>query len=113
MKTTCYSQRPCTSLVFVKAGVPQGFVIGPLIFLVYINDILNEIIASVRLFTDDTSFYIIVDNPNSAAVTLISDLRHITYWEDKIDVNASFFFFPHLQKNIKLSITRLYISAIC
>ena len=65
---------------FVKAGVPQGSVIGPLIFLLYINDIVNEINVSVRLFGDDTSLYIIVDNPNSVAVTLNNDLRHITNW---------------------------------
>ena len=62
---------------FVTAGVHQGSVLGPLMFLVYINDIVNEINAYVRLFADDTNLYIIVDNPNSAAVTL-NDLRHIT-----------------------------------
>ena len=41
----------------VKSGVPQGTVLGPLPFLIYINDIELQITSSIRLFADDSALY--------------------------------------------------------
>ena len=54
--------------------------LGPLLFLVYINDIVNDIGSNIRLFADDTSLYIVVDNPLVAAETLNADLEKISCW---------------------------------
>jgi hypothetical protein len=42
-------------------------ILGSLLFLLFINDIVTDIKASITLFADDTSLYVTVDNPQNAA----------------------------------------------
>ena len=65
---------------FIKTGVPQVSILGPLLFLLFINDIVNEIRANIRLFTNDASLYLIVEHPEVTAQLLNIDLETIAKW---------------------------------
>ena len=41
----------------VNAGVPQGFILGPTLFLLYINDLPDDVICNIAIYDDDTTFY--------------------------------------------------------
>ena len=61
----------------VNARVPHGSIIGPL-FLIYINDLSNNLSSNCKLFADDTSLFSAVNNIYTSATTLSQDLKAIT-----------------------------------
>ena len=63
----------------VISGVPQGSVLGPILFLLYINDIVKDIHGTVRLFADDTMIYMIIRSENDAA-RFQQDLDLLSEW---------------------------------
>ena len=67
----------------VLAGVRQGSTLGPLLFLVYINDLPDGLKSNAKLFADDTSLFTIVKGKNESAIILNDDLQLISSWAYK------------------------------
>ena len=70
----------CSSYSVVKYGVPQGSVLGPLLFLIYINDLERNIKSNIKFFADDTMLFSIVKDPTISANNLNHDLGIIQQW---------------------------------
>ena len=80
----------------VNAGVPQGFILGPTLFLLYINDLPDDVICDIAIYADDTTLYSKCDQASDLwqqlelVSELESDLRGTVDWKKKwlVDFNA-------------------------
>ena len=64
----------------INAGVPQGSILGPLLFLIYINGLTEGLTTNVKLFADDTSLFSVVHDTQTFANDLNKDLEIINNW---------------------------------
>ena len=64
----------------ILAGVTQDSILGPLLFLIYINDLPNELKSNAKLFADDTSLFTLVKDKNESTSILNNDLFLISKW---------------------------------
>ena len=64
----------------VKAGIPQGSKLGPILFLIYINDITKDIESDILIFADDTSLLASGKTVEKTAEILNRDLEKISKW---------------------------------
>lgn len=85
--------------VTVNSGVPQGSVLGPLLFLIFINDLSNRVTVPIRLFADDCVLYSRIET-ESDQINLNNNLQKIKDWceEWQMTLNAD--------KTVFMSITR-------
>ena len=76
--------------VKILAGVPQGSVLGPLLFLIFIDDIVHAVTHSrIRLFADDTCLFLEIDDRKQSAYFINEDLKNIGEWSHQWLVNFS------------------------
>ena len=94
----------------ISCGVPQGSVIGPLLFLMYINDIHNSSAKfSFCLFTDDTNLLYADTNLKSLEKTVSSELLKVSNWfnSNKLTLNvkkSNYVIFRPYQRKLNYSV---------
>ena len=64
----------------VHAGVPQGSILGPLLFLIYVNDLSDNLTSNANFFADDASLFSAVHDVNTSAEELNDDLEKVNEW---------------------------------
>ena len=75
----------CSEEVPVTSGVPQGSILGPILFLIYINDLPDKVKSQVRLFADDTAAYLAISKLADSE-QLQADLDILQEWEIRWDM---------------------------
>ena len=91
----------------MTSRVPQRSVLGPILFLVYINDLTEELSSQVRLFADDTAVYLKIGGSDDERV-IQDDLDRLSVWEDQWDME----FNPTKCQVVRVSTSKKIINSV-
>ena len=73
----------------LSAGVPQGSILGPLLFILYTNDLPDQVNCDVRLYADDSSMFKSDKNQKTIEDNLNKDLNNVTEWAEEWKVTLN------------------------
>ncbi len=82
----------CSSVREIRHGVPQGSILGPLLFLLFINDLCDSVeLCGTSMYADDTAIFYMSTSMEELQLPLQYDMQTISYWmrENRLSLNAS------------------------
>ena len=92
----------------VTSGVPQGSVLGHILFPIYLNDLPDEVCSQVRLSADDTSLYLTIESKDDSSA-LQNDLELLSKWETRWDME----FNPSKCQVVHVTGSKIPIKRLC
>ena len=104
-----------SSCIPIKCGVPQGSILGPLLYLIYVNDIANSCNGNILSFADDTTLYMSNSHLQTLYAQVNKEINNLFTWfcANKLSLNANktkYILIRPKQKRCDLSTLNIYIN---
>ncbi len=96
----------CSTDHVVSHGVPQGSILGPLLFVIFINDLCDTVeLCGTSMYADDTAIFYMAKDADDLRLSIQYDLQSISYWmsENRLSLNTSKTKFMMLGSKAKLN----------